>query len=131
MKSAIKTWPSVMPRSKVYEIFEHDWGGNFYFTLSRGKPANEINKLFFTHIGEILGHFDVTQVVQNIGQLPKLRSLSNIESEWQIKPDRWVAICGGPFHRLPPPRLYYPSHRGFHYFALDSWSKSIESKVQI
>jgi hypothetical protein len=120
-----------MPRSKVLEIFTHDWGGCFYFALGRGKPQQEITQLYFTHRGEIIGHFDILKLVQNDGSLPKLRSLSDAESQWQIKPDRWVAVCAPPFHRLPRPRLYYPAHRGWHYFSLEEYKGTLESKVRI
>jgi hypothetical protein len=125
----IKTWPAFMARKRVLEVFTHEWG-RFYFTLGRGKPSQMINNLFFTHRGRILGHFQVGEVVQNAGQLPKLRSISGELSEWQIKPDRWVAICPPPFHKLGE-RLFFEPFRGWRYFDLSAHRGLLESKVRL
>jgi hypothetical protein len=118
-----------MATERVREAFTHDWG-RFYFTLSRGKPAKPVDTLFFTHRGRILGHFQIAEIVQNAGQLPKLRSISGETSEWQIKADSWVAICDPPFHFLEE-RVFYSGFRGFRYFDLAAHRRTIESKVRI
>lgn len=118
-----------MEPQKVLQVFSHPWG-NFYFTLGRGKPGRPVEQLYFTHRGQILGHFDIGEIVQNVGQLPRLRSLSGEESEWQIKGDRWVAICGPPFHRLKE-TIYHDSFRGWRYFDLEAYRFSIGAKVRI
>lgn len=125
----VKTWPAFMEPGKVIEVFTHDWG-NFYYTLGRGRPTKPVDTLFFTHRGRLLGHFDITRIVQNVGQLPKLRSVSDEESEWQIKLDAWVAICPAPFHRLDE-TLYYEGFRGWRYFDLEKHRSSIDSKVRL
>ncbi len=125
----IKTWPAFMPIRKTLEVFNHDWV-NFYFTLGRGRPSRMIGLLYFTHRGRILGHFEICDVVQNIGQLPKLRSLSGETSEWQIKLDRWVAICQPPFRRLKE-KLYYEGFRGWRYFDLAAHRGTLDSMVQL
>lgn len=125
----IKTWPAFMPARRVREAFTHDWG-RFYFTIGRGKPKQKVDQLFYTHRGRILGHFLISEIVQNAGQLPPLRSISGEASEWQIKPDSWVAICDPPFHFLKE-RLFYESFRGFRYFDLPTYRGSIDSKVRI
>lgn len=129
MTAIIKTWPAGMRPRRVIEAFTHDWG-RFYFTIGRGKPKQKIDELFYTHRGLILGHFRISEIVQNAGQLPKLRSISGETSEWQIKPDSWVAICDPPFHSLKE-RLFYESFRGFRYFDLAAHRGSMESKVRI
>lgn len=131
MAAIIRTWPAWMPPRKVLEVFTHDWG-NFYFTLGRGKPALETlpDEIWFTHRGRILGHFKISKIVRNEGQLPKLRSLSGEASEWQIKPDNWVAICEPPFIRLKE-KLYFTGFRGWRYFDLAKHRGSLDSKVQL
>ena len=129
MGAIIKTWPAFMLPKKVLQVFTHDWG-NFYFTLGRGKPQRPIEQIYFTHRGRILGYFDITRIVINDGSLPKLRSLSNIESEWQIKDDRWVAICGPPFHALSE-KLYHEGFRGWHYFDLEEHRGDLSAKIRI
>jgi hypothetical protein len=129
MTSIIKTWPANMPRSRVLEVFTHDWG-SFYFTLGRGLPRITPDTLFFTHRGRILGHFKISEIVRNEGQLPKLRSLFGETSEWQIRRDAIVAICDPPFVRLEE-KLFYAGFRGFRYFDLDSHRGSLDSKIML
>jgi len=129
MTAILKTWPAFMPSRKVLEVFGHDWG-RFYFTLGRGKPQKPIEQLWFTHRSRILGYFAVGEIVQNVGQLPKLRSLSGETSEWQIKGDRWVAICPPPFHRLKE-KLYHEGFRGWRYFDLDSYRGTLGAQIRI
>jgi hypothetical protein len=129
MPSIIKTWPSFMSRKKTLEVFTHDWG-RFFFTLGRGKPKKTVDRIYFTHCGRIIGSFAVGEIVINNGDLPKLRSLSDQESEWQIKPDRWVAICPPPFTKLSE-RLYHEGFRGWHYFDLEEYRGYLSSKVRI
>jgi hypothetical protein len=125
----IKTWPAFMPSKRVREAFTHDWG-RFYFTIGRGKPAKPVEQLYYTHKGVLLGHFAVAEIVQNVGQLPRLRSISGETSEWQIKPGNWVAICDPPFHFLKE-RLYHDGFRGFRYFDIDAYRGTIDSKVRL
>ena len=104
----------------------------FYFTLGKGKPGRAIEHLWFTHRGEILGRFAVREIVCNVGQLPKLRSLEDRESEWQIKRDRWVAICPSPFARTPGAEtVYHDSFRGFRYFDFHAYSQTMEARIAI
>ena len=130
MADIIKTWPAFMERRKVRAIFSSKWA-MFYFTLGKGKPKQIVEHLWFTHQDEILGKFPVREIVCNVGQLPKLRSLENRESEWQIKPDRYVALCPGPFQWLQGETLYYGSFRGFHYFDFDVYSQTMEAKIAL
>jgi len=122
-----------MHRRKVLAIFQSKFA-LFYFTIGKGKPSQPIAHLWFTHQGEILGRFAVREIVCNVGQLPKLRSLEDRESEWQIKLDRYVAICPAPFARTPVPKdepVYYDSFRGFRYFDFHTYSKTMEAKIAI
>jgi hypothetical protein len=119
-----------MPRSKVLEVFQHDWG-QFYFTLGRGKPAQAIDQLWYTHDGEIIGYFKITTIVRNMGDnLPRLRSISGETSEWQIKLMNWVAICDPPFI-LSPEQLFHESFRGYRYFDFETYAKSPYARVRI
>jgi hypothetical protein len=127
----IKTWPAFMPRRKVLAIFRSKFA-MFYFTIGKGRPKQAIEYLWFTHQGEILGHFAVKEIVCNVGQLPKLRSLEDRESEWQIKLDRYVAICPGPFTQTPSAEpIYCDSFRGFRYFDFDAYCQTAESRIAI
>jgi hypothetical protein len=125
-----------MPRAKVLRIFAMR-GTLFYFVVSRGKPKQAIEHLWFSHQDEVIGRFDVREIVCNVGQLPKLRSLENRESEWQIKLDRWVAICPGPFQPtknlwMPGDEpIFYGSFRGFRYFSLETWLDNPMSRVDL
>ena len=118
-----------MSTEKVLQIFTHDWG-TFYFTLGRGRPTKPVDKLYYAHKGVLLGHFDVQRIARNDGSFPKLRSLSDEESEWQIKPDAWVALCRAPFHRLEE-KLFHDSFRGWRYFDLDAYRGTLDAKVRI
>lgn len=129
MTAIIKTWPALMHPRKVREVFTHDWG-NFYFTLGKGKPKDQPTQIWFTHRGRILGFFLISKIVQNDGSLPKLRSLSDVESEWQIKLDNWVAVCEPPFFPLEE-RVFHEGFRGWRYFSLDSYRKTLDAKVRL
>jgi hypothetical protein len=129
MKDIIKTWPAFMDRGRVLKAFTSF--ENYYFTIGRGLPRDAIGKLWYTHRGQIIGHFAVKEIVQNAGQLPQLTSISGEESAWQIKPDSWVAICPGPFEKLIGERVYYPAFRGFRYFDLEEYRGTMESKVRV
>lgn len=129
MTAILKTWPAFMPAKKVLEVFGHDWG-HFYFTLGRGRPKVTPSELWYTHHGRILGWFTIGEIVQNVGQLPKLCSLSGEESPWQIKGDRWVAICPPPFHRISE-RLYHESFRGWRYFDIEKHRGTLSAKVRL
>jgi len=118
-----------MLRSRVLEVFTDPWP-TFYFTLGRGKPSRPVEQLYFTHRGEIIGSFKITMIVRSEGQLPKLCSITNRESEWQIKPDNYVAICDPPFAPLED-RVYHPGFRGWHYFDLCRYRETLDAKVRI
>lgn len=151
MADIIKCWPAQFSRRKTLEVFQHDWG-EFYFTIGRGRPKHvvtldeinpkspsyafkgdgvEASKLFYAHRGKLLGHFVIRELRLNNGaNIPRLRSITGEVSEWQIRVGRWVAICRGPFVPLRSKRaVYYDSHRGFHYFDLNSYLNSMESQI--
>jgi hypothetical protein len=128
-RDIIRTWPAFIKPRRVHEIFTHDFG-EFYFTLGHGKPKDEIDRLWWTYRGHILGSFKVNRIVQNLGQLPKLRSLSGEKSEWQIRHGNWVAICRPPFVPLRD-RVFHESFRGWRYFELESYRGTIDAKVKI
>lgn len=127
----IKTWPAFMPPKKVLQIFTHHWPDDkFFFTLGRGKPQHKIEKLWFTHRGRVVGHFDVIAVVQNDGGLPRLRRLDGEPSEWQIKPDRFVAVCSPPVHLLKE-KVYFEGFRGWRYFDLETYRTTPDARMRL
>lgn len=128
MTDIIKTWPAFMDQRKVRKIFGHF--STFFFTLGRGCPRRTIEGLWFTHQGRIMGRFVVREIVQNVGQLPKLRSIENRESEWQIKADAYVAICPGPFVPLKE-GLFHESFRGWRYFNIDEYRETPDAKINM
>ena len=134
MASIIKTWPAAMEPRRVLTIFSTENSAAFmvfYFTISRGKPKQEIEKLWFTYRGRVLGYFIVDEVVCNTGDnIPKLRRIDGGDSEWQIKLYNWVAVCSPPFHRLRD-KVFYDSFRGFHYFSLDDYLRTPESRIAL
>ena len=122
-----------MDRKKVLEVFSHDWG-EFYFTLGRAKPTREVQRLWYTHQGQVIGSFQINRIVINDGTLPKLRSITGEVSEWQIKPDSWVAICKPPFTRLRrsrTERVYHDGFRGWRYFDFDQYAQTPESRYRV
>jgi len=103
----------------------------YYFTLGRGCPKQRgVTELWFTHRGRILGHFEIERIVQNAGQLPKLTSMDGEPSGWQIKPDRWVAVCRPPFHLLEE-TVYHEAFRGWRYFNLDKYRGTLAAKIPL
>ena len=119
-----------MTYQKTLEVFSHDWG-TFYFTLGRGKPQRPIEQIWHTHRGRILGYFDITEIVRNLGDnLRRLRRISGEKSEWQIKLMNWVAVCPPPFHPLAE-KIYHEGFRGWRYFDLESYRGTIDSKIRI
>ena len=129
MIAIIKTWPAFMTTKHTLEVFRHDWA-QFYFSLGRGKPVHTPEQLYFTHRGRILGHFNISEIVRNEGQLPKLESLSGETSEWQIGWRNWVAICRKPI-KLLGEKLYYMPFRGWRYFDLEKHRGSLDSKIRL
>lgn len=137
MTAILKTLPTRFARGQLEKFFGAGDQGNehfcaYYFTLGRGRPQRPepVTQLYFTHSGIVLGFFAIKEIVQNKGQLPLLTTLDGDPSEWQIKPDRWVAVCHAPFHRLKE-RLYHTGFQGWRYFDLKSYRASLESKVRL
>jgi hypothetical protein len=134
MCAILKTLPIRFARGRLEEFL----GVNkptfcvYYFTLGRGRPRrpDAVTEIFFTHRSRIIGHFEIEEIVRNEGQLPKLTTLDGGPSEWQIKPDAWVAVCRPPFHPLRS-KVYHSGFRGWRYFDLKTYSVSIDAKVLI
>jgi hypothetical protein len=127
----IRTWPAFMERKRVLNAFTHGYA-RFYFTCGRGKPKQEVENIWFTHTGDILGHFKIDEFFhyEREGQLPPLRSVSNRESEWQFRPGSWIAICPGPFIPLKE-EMHYGSFRGWRYFDLEKHRGSLEALIAL
>ena len=141
MADIIKTWPAVVSARTTLAMFSErlpPWT-MYYFTLGRGLPKrvnlrpesrSECDRLWFTYRGRIMGSFDIVQVLRNDGSLPRLNRLDGGESDWQIKPDAWVAICKPPCQRLRE-RVYMSGFRGFRYFNLEQYRTTTESRIRL
>lgn len=135
MNAILKTLPTRFARGQLERFFGLDRDPAFcvyYFTLGRGRPKRPepVTELWFTHLSVILGHFEIEEIVQNKGQLPLLTTLDGKPSEWQIKPDRWVAVCRPPFHRQSE-KLFHSGFRGWRYFDVAAYSKTLDAKIPI
>jgi len=143
----IKTLPTRFARGQLDRFFGTEEKACFtmyFFTLGRGRPSKTepagdylgcpawggIYQLYFSHRGILIGNFSVVCIVQNVGQLPLLTTLDGKPSEWQIKSDRWVAVCAPPFHRMKE-RLYHEGFRGWRYFDLEAYRGSTAAKCRI
>jgi hypothetical protein len=134
MSAIIKTLPVRFARGQIERFFGLDgkpcWT-TYYFTLGRGRPKqSDPDKLYFTHKGIIIGFFNVVEIVQNVGQLPKLTNMDGDPSAWQIKPDAWVAVCRPPFFLLEK-KIYHEGFQGWRYFNFVAYSRTIASKLRI
>ncbi len=134
MTAILKTLPVRFARGQIERFFGLDgqpcWS-IYYFTLGRGRPRQaEPTQLYFTHRVLIIGHFDITEIVQNAGQIPKLTNMDGDPSAWQIPGDAWVAVCRPPFIRLRE-SVYHEGFRGWRYFDLDRHRSTLGSKVRI
>jgi hypothetical protein len=129
LSDILKTWPAFMDPRKVLMIFGPKQPfGIYYFTLGRGKPQQEIEHIWFTYRGRVLGNFKVDHVVCNVGQIPQLRRIDGGGSAWQIKRDRFVAVCLPPFQRVRE-HVYHDSFRGWRYFNFEEYSQTLEAKI--
>lgn len=128
----LKTWPACIPAKITAEVFseEHPPFCRYYFSLGKGKPKQQIARMWFTYQGRILGSFEVEEIVVNDGTLPKLRRLDGEESGWQIRKDAWVAICAPPCRRLKE-RIYHDSFRGWRYFDLDGYRETADARFRL
>lgn len=150
MIAILKTFPTRFARGEILRFLGLDgqpcWTF-YFFTLGRGRPSKAnlcgdiefcgvrngwrgIDQLWFTHRGRILGHFQVVCIIQNVGQLPKLTTMDGEPSQWQIKADRWVAVCNPPFQKLTE-RVYHEAFRGWRYFDLEAYRKTPGAKINI
>jgi len=129
MTAIVKTLPAWFARGQIDKFLTARFV-HFYFTLGRGRPRIQPASLFLTHKGVLLGSFDVEEVCRNEGQLPKLTTLDGEPSDWQIKPDRYVAVCAPPFHRLEE-QLCHVGFRGWRYFDLEAYRKTLDSRVTL
>lgn len=125
----IKTWPAFMEPALVRRVFDGKWR-QYYFTLGRGRPQSELGRIWFTHRGVLLGSFVVAGIVVNDGSLPKLTRLDGGPSEWQIKPDRWVAVCVGPIDWLGE-QVFHESFRGWRYFDFETYRNSLDARLNL
>lgn len=120
----------------------------FYFTVGRGRPKREVERLWFTHKGEVLGCFiikgfemyagDMQDLIDRLmvggrtldsatGPRPSVQEfnetvpgkLSGKKPYWRPKPGTWLCFVRPPFQVLPDvDRFYFKGFRGFRYFDL-------------
>jgi hypothetical protein len=130
----IKTLPVRFARGEIERFFGLDgkpcWT-TYYFTLGRNRPRRVTpEKLYFTHKGIVVGFFFISEIVQNVGQLPKLTNMDGDPSAWQIKPDAWVAVCRPPFAALTE-RIYHEGFQGWRYLDFGTYRRTTEAKVRL
>lgn len=150
MTAILKTLPARFARNDIERFLGLDgkpcWTW-YFFTLGCGRPGKAnlggdlefcgvrngwrgVDELWFTHRGIVLGHFSVICIIQNVGQLPPLTTMDGEPSEWQIKPDRWVAVCNPPFVPLRE-RICHEAFRGWRYFDLEAYRGTLSAKVRL
>jgi hypothetical protein len=127
----IKTWPAQIDARTTARVFspDHPPFTRYYFSLGRGKPKQEIGRMWFNYQGRIIGSFEVEEIVCNDGTLPKLHRLDGGESGWQIRKDAWVAICAPPCER-PKERIFHDSFRGWRYFDLERYRGTVDARYR-
>jgi hypothetical protein len=132
MAEIIKTWPACVSAATTARMFSPTVPAfhRYCFTLGRGRPKEQIEKLWFTYAGRILGYFEVEEIIVNDGSLPRLHRLDGGESDWEIRKDAKVAICAAPCVRLKE-RLFMAGFRGWRYFDLVWYRESGEGKFRI
>lgn len=128
----LKTWPAVVPPKTVAQIFSPTASpfARYYFTIGRGKPRWNFERMWFTYQGRILGWFIVEDLVRNDGSLPRLSRLDGAPSEWQIRKDAWVAVCAPPCVRIKE-RVFHDSFRGWRYFNFDEYRGTGEARHRL
>lgn len=129
MAEIIKTWPRAVSARSTAQMFSEQNPAfcRYYFTLGRGRPKQQVTRLWFTYLGRILGYFVIDEIVCNDGTLPKLNRIDGSPGEWQIAKDAWVAVCSPPAVRLKE-RVFYEGFRGWRYFNLASHLGTPESR---
>jgi hypothetical protein len=133
MPDIIKTWPAFIEPKVAAQIFSRKGSfARYYFTLGRGKPKQQIECMWFTYRGRIVGNFIIEEVVCNDGSLPTLKRLSEPESDsaWQIAKDAWVAICVSGCWR-PSERVFMTGFRGWRYFDFEAYRLTSEAKCRL
>lgn len=132
MADIIKTWPVAVSAQATARIFSEKAPSfsRYYFTLGHGRPKAEVERIWFTYGGRVLGWFTVEDIVCNDGTLPLLNRLDGSPGEWQIAKDAWVAVCCPPCHRIAE-RIFMDGFRGFRYFNFEEYRGKPESRVRL
>jgi hypothetical protein len=125
MADIIRTWPANDYTKSAARLFRPQ-RGIFYFTLGVGKPKQELERLWFTYRGRIIGYFRVLQVITS-DEMEGLdiRHISDHGKEWKPKKARWVAVCSS-FVRAPR-RRHMGGFRGYRYFSFDEYAETREA----
>ncbi len=130
MTAILKTLLAMFARGHILRFLDGRFSC-YYFTLGRRRPRQaDPTEIYFTHHVRVMGYFLIEEIVQNVGQLPKLRTLDGKPSVWQIKGDAWVAVCKPPFMWMSE-RIYHEGFPGWRYFDLDIYRLTVGAKVRI
>ncbi len=132
MADIIKTWPACIPAKITARVFapDHPPFTDYYFSVGRGKPKQEVTWMWFSYMGRIIGRLMIKEIVCNDGTLPKLYRLDGGESGWQFRKDSWVAVCVSPCDRLKE-RVFYSSIRGWRYFDFESYRTTADARYRL
>lgn len=127
----IKTWPAQVSFRRMCRVIT-DPEMRFYFSLGRGHPHQEVERIWFCHRGRIRGSFQIEEIIryEKPADLPPVLAMDGTESRWQFRPGIWVAMCPPPFIPLRE-RLYMTGFRGWHYFNFFSYRRSLDAKIKL
>ena len=134
MADIIKTWPANVDTRAAAAMFNEVQStyGAYFFALGRGKPAQDIDHVWFTFRGRILGNFKVDRFVVNDGSEAVFEHLNRAcgEGGWTIPHDYWTCICESGFTKLRE-RLFMPGFRGWRYFDLNSYRSTAAARMRV
>jgi hypothetical protein len=129
MAEIIRTWPASDKPQAAAQLFHIEPGGLFYFTLGRGKPKQEIEKLWFTYCGRIIGYFRVLKIVTDDEVPDDLHFISEPKKHWAPRKHRWVAVCKSGCVRAPV-RVFMGGFRGWRYFDFEAYRGTPEARCR-
>lgn len=132
MADILKTWPAAVDAKTTARVFSAKKSPfcEYYFSLGKGKPKQEVQRMWFSYLGRIIGCMKIKRIVVNDGTLPKLSRLDGGESGWQITRDAWVAVCEPPPERIRE-RVFHESFRGWRYFDFETYRQTPDARHRL